>query len=184
MDIEAELDQIWQNADCLLDRQQIERSIEQVAQRIESDLGDASPLVLVVMRGGMIFGASLVMQLRFPLELDYIHVTRYGMETVGSDLHWKVAPSQAIQGRHVLIVDDIFDEGETLNRILENCRSLGAASVRSAVLVNKEHDRKRYPDFMPDYVCLNIQDRFVFGYGMDYKGYLRNVDGIFAVRES
>ncbi len=177
-----EVDKIWREADCLWTEQQIERAIEQVAQTIEADLQDKNPLVLVVMKGGLIFGARLLMRLRFPLEIDYIHATRYGMETSGSELLWKVLPQHGLENRHILVVDDILDEGQTLYKIIENCKSQKAASVRCAVLVDKEHDRKYKADFKAEYTCLSVPDRYVFGFGMDYKGYLRNADGVYAVK--
>jgi hypoxanthine phosphoribosyltransferase len=178
----SEVDAIWREADCLWTEQQIERAIELVGQQIEADLADKNPLVLVVMKGGLMFGARLMMRMRFPLEMDYIHVTRYGMETSGTELLWKVLPQHSLQGRHVLIVDDILDEGQTLCKIVESFNTQGAQSIRCAVLVDKLHDRKYNPNFKADYTCLEVPDRFVFGYGMDYKGYLRNADGIYAVK--
>ncbi len=177
-----EVERIWKEADCLWSLPQIERAIEAVAHQIEADLADKNPLVLVIMKGSMMFGSSLTMRLRFPLELDYVHVTRYGMETSGSELYWKVPPQHSIENRHVLVVDDILDEGQTLYKVLQSCRDQGVASVRCAVLVDKQHDRKYKADFKADYTCLDVADRYVFGYGMDYKGYLRNADGIYAVK--
>jgi len=177
-----EVDKIWREADCIWTEQQIERSIETVGQQIESNLADKNPLVLVVMKGGLMFGARLMMRMRFPLEMDYIHGTRYGMETSGTELLWKVLPQHALEGRNVLVVDDILDEGQTLYKIMESCRQQKAATVQCAVLVDKVHERKYDPDFKADYTCLEVPDRFVFGYGMDYKGYLRNADGIYAVK--
>lgn len=178
----TEVEQIWKEADCLWTGQQIERAIEAVANTIEQDLSEHNPLVLVVMKGGMMFGSSLCLKLRFPLEVDYVHVTRYGMETSGSELHWKVPPQHSIAGRDVLVLDDILDEGQTLYKLLQSCREQGVASVRCAVLVDKLHDRKYKADFKADYTCLEVPDRYVFGYGMDYKGYLRNAEGIYAVK--
>jgi len=178
----AEVDAIWREADCIWTEQQIDRAIEAVAQKIEADLADKNPLVLVVMKGGLMFGARLMMSLRFPLEMDYIHATRYGMETSGSELLWKVLPQHSLEGRHVLVVDDILDEGQTLYKILESFKTQSVASLHCAVLVDKVHDRKYEPGFKADYTCLEVPDRFVFGYGMDYKGYLRNADGIYAVK--
>ena len=177
-----EVDSVWKEADCLWSQQQVERAIETQAQIIEAQLGDKNPLVLVVMKGGLMFGSSLLLKLRFPLEVDYIHVTRYGMGLSGSELQWKVTPQESLDGRHVLIVDDILDEGLTLEAIMQACLSQGAASVASAVLVEKKHARKPNPDFHADFTCLEVPDRYVFGYGMDYKGYLRNADGIYAVK--
>ena len=177
-----EVDSVWKQADCLWSNQQVDRAIESQAQAIEGRLADKNPLVLVVMKGGLMFGASLLLKLRFPLEVDYIHVTRYGMGLSGSELQWKVTPQESLEGRHVLIVDDILDEGLTLEAIMQASLSQGAASVASAVLVEKMHDRKPHPEFRADFTCLEVPDRYVFGYGMDYKGYLRNADGIYAVK--
>ncbi len=178
----SEVQTVWKEADCLWTEQQVEEAITRVAQAISKDLGDKNPLVLVVMRGGMVFGAKLMMQMQFVLELDYIHVTRYGIGLSGSELQWRVAPHKSVENRHVLILDDILDEGLTLAAIMRACESQGAASVQAAVLVDKQHDRKSYPGFRADYTGLEIPDRYIFGYGMDYKGYLRNATGIFAVK--
>ncbi|NPU95142.1 MAG: hypoxanthine-guanine phosphoribosyltransferase [Gammaproteobacteria bacterium] len=179
----TEVQTVWKEADCLWTAQQVEESIARIAQTISADLGDKNPLVLVVMKGGMVFGGRLLMQLQFPLELEYVHVSRYGSGlSGGADMLWKVAPPPSLAKRHVLVVDDILDEGVTLSAIMQACASQGAKSVKSVVLVDKQHDRKADADFRADYTCLEIPDRYIFGYGMDYKGYLRNADGIFAVK--
>src|SRR5690606_12712114 len=177
-----EVESVWQEADCLWTAEQVDQAMAQQAARIQADLGDRNPLVLVVMRGGLMFGAQLLLKLRFPLEVDYIHVTRYGRGLSGSELQWKVTPSESMENRHVLILDDILDEGLTLEAIMQACEAQGALSVASAVLVEKLHDRKPNPDFKATYTCLEVPDRYVFGYGMDYKGYLRNANGIYAVK--
>ena len=177
-----EVESVWKQADCLWTAQQVDRAMEQQAIAIEQQYGDKNPLVLVVMRGGLMFGAQLLLKLRFPLEMDYIHVTRYGRGLSGSELQWKVTPAESMENRHVLILDDILDEGLTLEAIMQACESQGAVSVASAVLVEKLHDRKPNPDFKANYTCLQVPDRYVFGFGMDYKGYLRNANGIYAVK--
>ncbi|PIE41253.1 MAG: hypoxanthine-guanine phosphoribosyltransferase [Gammaproteobacteria bacterium] len=177
-----EIDRVWEQADCLCSEQQVEQAIDKVAQDIENDLADKKPLLLTVMNGGLIFTAKLMSRLNFPLECDYVHVTRYGFELVGTDLQWKVTPQENLADRTILIVDDILDEGQTLASIMRACRAQGAEEVRAAVLVDKKHDRKADPGFKADYTALEVEDRFVFGYGMDYKGYLRNAMGIYAVK--
>ena len=177
-----EVESVWKDADCLWTAEQVERAIEAQAVAISQQLADKNPLVLVVMRGGLMYGAQLLLKLRFPLEVDYIHVTRYGRGLSGSELQWKVTPAESMENRHVLILDDILDEGLTLEAIMQACESHGAASVTSAVLVEKKHDRRPNPQFKAHYTCLDVPDRYVFGYGMDYKGYLRNANGIYAVK--
>lgn len=177
-----EVETVWNEADCLMSEQQVERAIDQVAQAIEGRLADKNPLILSVMKGGLVFTSELLMRLSFPVELDYIHVTRYGMGLTGKELQWKVTPQEDLTGRVVLILDDILDEGQTLKAIIDACLAQGARKVFSAVLVDKKHDRKFDPDFKADFTGLEIEDRYIFGYGMDYKGYLRNASGIYAVK--
>ena len=179
MDIE-EIKKIEQESDCLCDAEKLGLVLDQMAKEISADLNERNPLLLCVVTGGIIPVGHLVTRLTFPLQLDYIHATRYRGDTSGGELHWVQEPSISLQGRNVLIVDDIFDEGITLLEIDKYCKEKGAASVRSAVLINKIHDRKA--DFNVDYIGLDIEDRYLFGFGMDYKNYLRNVNGIHAVK--
>ncbi|MDX1696336.1 MAG: hypoxanthine-guanine phosphoribosyltransferase [Ketobacteraceae bacterium] len=179
-----EVERVWNEADCLWSEQQVERAIDGVAQKIEQDMQNENPLVLTVMNGGLVFTSKVIMRLTIPLELDYIHVSRYGFGLTGNELQWKVTPQTNLENRTVLILDDILDEGQTLQAIIQACKSQGARSVRSAVLIEKLHDRKSDPDFKADYTALEVEDRFIFGYGMDYKGYLRNASGIYAVKDA
>jgi hypoxanthine phosphoribosyltransferase len=133
------------------------------------------------MNGGLVLTAALLARLHFALRVDYMHATRYRERTSGSDLHWKVEPSQDLAGKDVLVVDDILDEGYTLDAILAYCRRQSPASLRTAVLVRKMHSRGVSPAV--DFIGLEVPDRYVFGYGMDYKGYWRNAPGIYAVAE-
>jgi hypoxanthine phosphoribosyltransferase len=174
--------QVMAEADCLFDNATVEAAIDQVAERINAEMADSNPVVFCVMNGGLIFAGKLVAKLAFPLELSYLHATRYRSETTGGELFWKAKPEVSFIDRDVLIIDDILDEGHTLNAIIEFCRHAGARAVRTAVLIDKDHQRKASPDLKADYVGLSCEDRFIFGYGMDYKGYWRNAAGIYAVK--
>lgn len=176
-----ESQKILQAADLLCSRQQVEAAMDKMAAEIKERIGDLDPLVLCVMTGGLIAAGSLLPRLDFMLNLDYIHATRYGNKTQGGQLDWIVRPSQPIKDRVILLIDDILDEGLTLQAIVEDCRNAGATSVYSAVLVEKI--RKREVAVKADFVGLEVEDRYLFGYGMDYKGYLRNAAGIYAVKE-
>jgi hypoxanthine phosphoribosyltransferase len=172
--------QVEAESDCLSDAKQLNNALDKLAKDITADLGDKNPVVLCVMTGGVIPTGHLVTRLAFPLQLDYVHATRYRGETSGGELKWIQEPSISLKGRTVLIIDDIFDEGITLLEIAKYCKAQGAAEVKSMVLVNKVHDRKA--DYQPDYVGIDIEDRYLFGFGMDYKNYLRNVYAIHAVK--
>jgi len=173
---------VFEQADLIHSNEEIENAYVRMAQEITVDLKDLCPVIVCVMNGGVVPYSELLQQLSFPLRTDYIHVTRYGGNLTGGQISWLAEPHVDPKGQHILIVDDILDEGETLENIVKYYTHKGAASVRSAVLVIK--DRPRKIDYMADYVGLHVPDRYVFGCGMDYKGYLRNLPGIYAEKES
>ena len=166
----------------LHDEAEVEACLDSMAASISAELADKNPLVICIMHGGLITSGKLATRLNFPLQLDYLHATRYRGATSGKDLQWKVFPSESLKGRVVLLIDDIFDVGITLKLIVEYCQQQGCASVHTAVLLDKQHDRKE-AGIKVDFAGLEVVDRYLFGYGMDYKGYLRNVAGIYAIAE-
>jgi hypoxanthine phosphoribosyltransferase len=171
------------HAERLYDQAQIETALARMAAQIAADMESTNPIVLCVMNGALIVGGHLLTRLTFPLQLDYIHATRYRGDTRGGELHWHKKPALALRDRTVLLVDDILDEGNTLAAILDYCRVEGAMRTAAAVLVDKRHTRK-HPGLRADYVGLTVDDRYVFGFGMDYRGYLRNLPAIYAVNDS
>lgn len=177
-----ELNQVMAEADCLVPEQQVYEAIDTLARDITAALEDRNPLLFCVMNGGLILTGQLLPRLKFPVQAEYLHATRYRQETTGGILEWKLRPDADMDGRTVLIVDDILDEGTTLNAIADYCRAHGASEVLTAVLVDKQHDRKARPDLKADFTGLEVEDRFLFGFGMDYKGYWRNAPGIYAVK--
>ncbi|HQU16693.1 MAG: hypoxanthine-guanine phosphoribosyltransferase [Chromatiales bacterium 21-64-14] len=173
--------QAFAEADLLHPPADVEAALDRMATEISATLSGSDPLVLCVMMGGMIPTAHLLSRFDFPLQIDYVHATRYRGNTRGADLQWKHKPETPLAGRVVLVIDDILDEGWTLDAILRYCEEQGASAVHSAVLVNKRHDRKC--PVRADYTGVEVEDRYVFGYGMDFHGYLRNAPGIYAVRD-
>ena len=172
----AEALRILEEAECLAGQSEIESAICRIASEITSQIGRKNPVVICVMNGGLIFCGQLLTRLHFPLEVTYLHATRYGMETTGGEMEWKVPLQTDVSGRTVLLVDDILDEGVTLHSLADECRSRGAKEVVTTVLVDKQHQRKVKPDFRADFTGIDIPDRFVFGYGLDYDGMWRNAD--------
>jgi hypoxanthine phosphoribosyltransferase len=175
--------QVLAAADQLYSQHDIEAALDRMAAAITQAVGDADPLLLCVMTGGLVPASELFTRLEFPVQLDYLHETSYQGTRGGRELKWITRPSQSLQGRTVLVVDDILDEGLTLAAILAYCREQGASAVYSAVLVEKLHER-RASGLSADFVGVQVEDRYVFGYGMDYHGYWRNVRGIYAVAGS
>jgi hypoxanthine phosphoribosyltransferase len=172
--------QVLAEADCLYNQSEVERELDRLAEEITVRHANTNPVVLCVMTGALIPAGHLLTRLTFPLEVDYIHATRYAGQTRGGELNWQTEPDIDLRDREIIIIDDILDEGVTLAAIVDYCHQQAASRVFTAVLVEKRHERKT--GLRADYVGLEIEDRYVFGYGMDYKGYLRNVAGIYAVK--
>jgi hypoxanthine phosphoribosyltransferase len=177
-----EANKILAEADLLVTTSEVECAIARMAKEITGQLQGANPVLLCVMNGGLIFTGQLLTKLVFPLAVDYVHATRYGHQTNGTDLNWTVRPQLDLKGRTVLLLDDILDEGVTLAAIADFCKQQGAADVQMAVLIEKLHLRKVTPGMRADFTGIEIGDRFLFGYGLDYKGYWRNAPGIYAVK--
>lgn len=176
-----EIRDVYARAERLYSSQDIAAAYDRMAAAITHSLADSNPLVIATMVGGLIPAGQLLPRLDFPLQMDYLHATRYRGETRGGELTWLVRPTHSLQDRVVLLIDDILDEGVTLAAICDACRAAGARQVYTAVLLNKLHTRKS--GLEADFVGLDVEDRYVFGCGMDFKDYLRNVPGIYAVPE-
>lgn len=161
----------------------VAEAIAQVGVAISLDYAQRDPVLLVVMNGGLWFAGQLMSHLNFPLQIDYCHATRYRGTTSGGALEWLARPSQTLCDREVVVIDDILDEGHTLQAIVDDVRSQGASSVKTAVLVEKHHSRKAYVDMRPDYCALSVPDRYVFGAGMDCQHYWRNLSEIRALKQ-
>lgn len=174
--------EVLREADCLVPAQAVTAAYERLATAISADYEKLDPLMLCVMNGGLHATAEITGRLKFPLQLDYLHASRYRGATSGGGLVWKVQPRpERISGRHVLVIDDILDEGNTLVAIREAISEFKPASLRVAVLVKKLHER-RVPDAFAEYVGLEVEDRYIFGCGMDYKEYWRQLPAIYAVK--
>lgn len=171
---------VLENAERLYGSDDLAAMYDRIAGRIREDLADKDLVILCVMLGGLVPTVEITRRLSFPFELDYLHATRYRGETAGGELLWKVSPEIPLLDRHVLVIDDILDEGATLEAILRAVSAQEPASVHTAILLEKEHER-RDPDLNVDYLGGRVPDRYVFGAGMDYLGYFRQLPGVYAV---
>jgi hypoxanthine phosphoribosyltransferase len=172
--------QLLRDADLVCSQQEVVRAVERVAEEITAKLADANPLVLSVMGGAVVFTGRLLPLLYFPLELDYLHVTRYDGKTRGAHVQWKVGPRADIRGRTLLVVDDILDEGNTLAAVREKMLADGAAAFFCAVLADKDIGRTK--PIHADFVGVHLPDRYVFGFGMDVNECWRNLPAIYALK--
>jgi len=177
------LEAALRTADQLFDRQQLDAIVGSMGRAIATSLHGETPIFLTIMNGGLIFGATLALAIPADLEFDYVHATRYHGGTRGSELLWIKQPRLAMRGRVVLLADDILDEGYTLRAIRDFCIDQGARRVLIAVLCRKLHDRAA-PGVAADWVGVEVPDRYVFGYGMDFHEQGRNLPGIYALKES
>jgi hypoxanthine phosphoribosyltransferase len=174
--------QYLKQAEIIYDEVAVNRAISSIANQLNQYYIEEMPLVLCVMSGATYFTGQLLPQMNFPLELDYVQATRYQGELQGKALNWVVRPKVTIKKRSVLILDDILDEGFTLQAIIEQCQSLGAKEIKSAVLVEKELNISK--PIQADYVGLTVPDRYVFGCGMDIHGWWRNLPAIYALKST
>lgn len=173
---------IFNQSELLYGRLDIERALDRMGAQVSDRLADSFPVVLCVMGGAVVFAGQLLPRLAFPLEFDYLHATRYRDATQGGGIHWYALPRKEIEGRVVLLLDDILDEGHTLAAAKERMLELGAARVEIAVLADKEIGKEK--PVQADYIGLSLPNRYVFGMGMDAYGLWRNLPGIYAMKES
>ncbi|RRQ24729.1 hypoxanthine-guanine phosphoribosyltransferase [Guyparkeria sp. SCN-R1] len=176
------LDALLARCECLVSAEAMQSAYARLAGEVNQQLAGRVPVVLAVMNGGLISAGQLLPRLDFPLELSYLHATRYRGATTGGALKWLAQPDIELAGREVLLVDDILDEGHTLAAVREWCLDAGAARVWIAVATDKQHDRK-VPGLAADFCGVPVPDRYIFGEGMDYHGYFRNLPGIHALPE-
>lgn len=179
-DIDAAWD-LLNRSELLHGRLEIEQTLDRLGAEITDALADTLPVVLCVMGGAVVFAGQLLPRLAFPLEFDYLHVTRYRDATRGGEIEWAMLPRKSLEGRVVLLLDDILDEGHTLAAAREKLLELGAAEVRIAVLAEKETGQSK--PIQADYTGLTLPNRYVLGMGMDAYGLWRNLPGIYALKE-
>jgi len=178
------VERLWkvlESADLVCDAEQTAAAVRRLAGEITRQMAGQFPLVLGVMGGGVVFTGQLLPLLHFPLEFDYIHVTRYRGAMQGGSVEWKVEPRRSLEGRVLLVLDDILDEGHTLAAIRERLLQQGAAAFYSAVFCDKDLNRSK--PIRADFVGVSVPNRYVFGFGMDVEGAWRNLPAIYAVKE-
>ena len=179
----AKAQQLIENSTVLFSQEQLSAALDKMAAEIDAEIGEEIPVFLTVMNGGMIFASELTKRLKKPITMDYIHASRYGDAHYGSShITWFRQPKESlVKGRTVYILDDILDEGITLAAIRDYLLEQGVIAIYIAVLMDKNLGHNK--PIAADFIGLNVENRYLFGYGMDYKGYLRNAPGIYACKE-
>ena len=161
----------------------IAKDVKQVADKISADYRNKEPLFVIVLNGAFVFAADLIRALNnIRCEETFIRVSSYyGMASSGK-LEFIVPLQQAVENRDVIIVEDVVDTGLTIHQLKAYLRAEGATSVRVATMLFKP-DKLEYNDAKPDYVGREITNEFVIGYGLDFDGFVRNLDAIYKVKE-
>ncbi len=159
---------------------EIARALQRMADAITADLAGEDPVVLAVMHGGAFAAVEICRRLHFPYELDFVHVTRYARSTRGGEIEWRVRPSADLMGRTVLVVDDVLDRGHTLRALAAELKKVGVARQLTAVLVVKRVANARARPRV-DYRGVEVDDVYLFGCGMDYRGYWRGLPALYAL---
>lgn len=160
--------------DILIDQQRIERRVKELAQEIRDDFADVPFTVVGVLTGSLIFLADLIRQIELPLQIGLVNASSYrGATTVAGTLTIEDSLLPNIQGRSIVMLDDILDTGQTASRLRDHLLELGAKSVKTCVLLRKIGRQSIL--FEPDYVGFEIPDKFVIGYGLDYNDDYRHL---------
>lgn len=153
--------------------------VSEVAQQIQHDLKDEHPLFISVLNGSFVFAADLARQLTIPFNISFIRVSSYeGMASTG-ELKEVIGLSESIEGRPVIIIEDIIDSGFTMASLLESLRRQHPADLRVCTLLTKPGNLKA--DVRIDYSAFNIPNDFIVGYGLDYDGFGRGLKEIYVV---
>ena len=162
--------------------EQIAAAIQPIADRINAEYKDKSPLFVVVLNGAFVFASDLIRRVNVHCEVTFIRVKSYeGMNSAG-EVQMIVPLQHSVKDRDVIVIEDIVDTGLTMHWLKAHLREQGAASVRVAALLCKP-DKIQFPDARPDYVARNITNEFVIGYGLDLDGFVRNLDAIYKIKE-
>jgi len=160
---------------------EIDRKIEELAKRVSGDVKDKKPLFIVVLNGAFVFAADLIRHFDFPLDITFIKVASYTGTSSSGKVREMLGLDKNIEGRTVIIVEDIIDTGITMKHLIEKLKDMGAAEVRIASLLFKPEAFRM--DFSIDYVGMEIPNDFIVGYGLDYDGYGRNYPDIYKIKE-
>jgi hypoxanthine phosphoribosyltransferase len=183
MAMAQECESVRNNSDLIYSAEQIKCAINRLAVELEARLAGRAAHVLCVMNGALIFTSDLVRHIDGDLKIDYLQVSSYGDTTTGGEIEWHKTPQYPLQDQVIVIVDDIFDRGSTMHALISHCQSQGADEIITCVMLSKNLPNRSH-NFKPDLIGLEVDDRYVFGYGMDYKGHLRHMPDIYALKET
>ncbi|MBK9121982.1 MAG: hypoxanthine phosphoribosyltransferase [Chloroflexi bacterium] len=160
----------------LIDADTLQARVAELGEQISTDYADDEDLILVcILKGGVMFLTDLARHINVPHEMDFMAVSSYGRgaRQTSGDVRIDMDLSVSVSGKHVLIVEDIIDSGYTLSKVIEMLKTRGPIDIRICTLLDKSSRRK--VEIKVDYVGFTIEDKFVFGYGLDLDERFRNL---------
>ncbi|MFI5334264.1 MAG: hypoxanthine phosphoribosyltransferase [Chlamydiales bacterium] len=164
----------------LISEQTITRKIAQVAKSLDDEYKGQEITIVMIMKGALCLVADLIRHIQIPCSIEFIQASSYGAKgTKRGELSIFGLEKISLEKKHVLVVDDIFDSGATLSEVMSRVKEQQPKSIKSLVLLSKNVPRKTVCH--PDYVLFEIEDRFVVGYGLDYKEHYRGLPGVYAL---
>ena len=167
----------------LISASEIKKRVNEIAQAINEDFEGENAVFLIVLKGSFIFAADLLRKVRIESLVDFIKVKSYGSSTKSGKLEWDFSFSDKIEGRNVVLIDDIFDSGKTIHNLKKYIKKFKPKSVKLCVLLKKDIKRKKVYEADLDYVGFRVPSVFVVGYGLDYAGKYRNLPYIAELTE-
>lgn len=162
-----------------LPESEILQAVDRIAGRMSEELADKNPLFLAILNGSFVFAADLLRRIDVAGQVSFIRLSSYSGTDSSGDVLKVIGLTEQVNGRNVVVIEDMIDSGLTMNRLTAHLSALGAADLKVAVLFMKP-EALRY-DVKADYVALSIPNDFVVGYGLDYDGYGRNLRDIYTL---
>lgn len=162
-----------------ISRETIEKRIGELAAGINKDYVDSCPVFIVVLNGAFLFAGELVKRVSLSCEINFIRLSSYAHTTSTGSVREIIGMEQNIEGRDVIVIEDIVDTGLTMSQLITKVKSMGPKSVEIATLLHKPEALKTPVDMR--YVGFEIDNKFVVGYGLDYDGIGRNLDSLYVL---
>ncbi len=161
--------------------EQIDKALEKMAEKMNAELADKDPLMICILNGSFMFAADIMKKLNFPCEISFVKLSSYeGTSTTGK-VKEIIGLTEDIEGRTIVILEDIIDTGVTMEKIKKQLIGYAPADLKIASMLYKPDACK--VDINIDYIGIDIPDKFIVGYGLDYDGYGRNLPNIYTIVE-
>ncbi len=157
----------------------IETAVQRMADEINRDYADKSPLFLAILNGSFVFAADLIRKVTIPCQISFVKLASYSGTTSTNQVREMIGLNEDIAGRHIIILEDIVDSGITLDHLIHDLEKLNPADVKVACFTFKPEAFKK--TFRIDYLGISIPNDFIVGYGLDYDGFGRNLPDIYKI---